>query len=281
MPDSRPNPPLAFFTYSQSSLQDYADCPRRFQLRYLDQLKWPGVETEPALENEKRQLEGQVFHRLVQQHLVGIPAERLGKLANTPDLSRWWENYLGDANLQSLKDFGNLYPELSLSAPVSGTRLMAKFDLVAVNPDGKALIYDWKTYQKRTRDEWLAARWQTRVYRSLLVQAGSHLNGGRPILPEKVEMVYWFANYPDDPARFVYTSAQFKRDWSAITRIVDEIAASGEFPMTEDDSRCRFCPYRSYCDRGVAAGDLGDIEAEAEPDEVFDINFEQIGEIEF
>ncbi len=277
MPEPRPTPP-AILTYSQSSLQDYADCPRRFQLRYLDRLKWPGVETEPALENEKRQVEGQLFHRLVQQHLVGIPAERLEKLANTPDLSRWWDAYLH--HRPELTGY-TLYPELSLSAPVGGTRLMAKFDLVAIHPDGKALIYDWKTYQKRTRDEWLAARWQTRVYRSLLVQAGSHLNGGRPILPESIEMVYWFANYPDDPARFAYTSAQFKRDWSAISRIVEEIAASGSFPMTEDDSRCRFCPYRSYCDRGVVAGDLGDIEAEAELDEVFDINFEQIGEIEF
>ncbi|MEW5828170.1 MAG: PD-(D/E)XK nuclease family protein, partial [Chloroflexota bacterium] len=94
MPDARPNRPPDLLTYSQSSLQDYADCPRRFQLRYLDRLKWPGVETEPALENEMRQLEGQVFHRLVQQHLVGIPAGRLEKLANTPNLSRWWDNYL-------------------------------------------------------------------------------------------------------------------------------------------------------------------------------------------
>ncbi|NCT22292.1 PD-(D/E)XK nuclease family protein, partial [bacterium] len=59
------------FTFSQSSLQDYADCPRRFQLRYIEQLAWPAVETEPALENERRQQEGLLFHRLAQQHLIG------------------------------------------------------------------------------------------------------------------------------------------------------------------------------------------------------------------
>ena len=82
------------FTFSQSSLQDYSDCPRRFQLRYIEQLLWPAVETEPVLENERRQQEGQHFHRMVQQHLIGLPAETLARLANSPTLSRWWGNYL-------------------------------------------------------------------------------------------------------------------------------------------------------------------------------------------
>lgn len=55
------------FTFSQSSLQDYFDCPRRFELRYIDRLNWPAVEAEPALENERRLREGTYFHRLAQQ----------------------------------------------------------------------------------------------------------------------------------------------------------------------------------------------------------------------
>ena len=265
-------------TFSQSSLQDYADCPRRFQLRYLDRLKWPGVETEPAIENEKHQIEAQIFHRLVQQYLVGIPAERLEKLANTQNLSRWWDNFLRHS-----PDFSGyaLYPELSLSAPVGGYRVMAKFDLVATHPDNNILIFDWKTHHQRTRDEWLAARWQTRVYRSLLVKAGSHLNGGHPITPEQIEMIYWFADFPLEPARFAYNSAHFERDWSALEKMVNEIISANDFPMTEDETRCRFCPYRSYCDRGVQAGNWEEAEETTVPEAIFDINFEQIGEIEF
>ena len=73
----------ASFNFSQSSLQDYFDCPRRFQLRYIEHLIWPAVETEPVLENERRQQEGQLFHRMVQQHLVGLPVEKLTRLANS------------------------------------------------------------------------------------------------------------------------------------------------------------------------------------------------------
>lgn len=265
------------FTFSQSSLQDYADCPRRFQLRYIEQLAWPAVETEPAIENERHQQEGLLFHRLVQQHLIGLPAEKLARLANTPDLRRWWENW---QDFRSLADFGSLYPELTLSAPLGQHRLLAKYDLVAVQPAKKALIFDWKTYHKRPRDEWMAARLQTRVYRALLIQAGAHLNKQTPFQPEQVEMIYWYADFPAEPARFPYTTAQYKRDWDALNRLAAEIAARREFPLTANEEKCAYCPYRSYCNRGTQAGQLDEMDVETEFESIA-VNFEQIQEIEF
>ena len=145
----------------------------------------------------------------------------------------------------------------------------------------KALIFDWKTYAKRPRDEWMALRWQTRVYRAILAQAGFHLNNDRSIEPEQIEMIYWYADFPSEPARFAYNSQQFKRDWSVIEKVVSEISSIKEFPMTDDENTCRYCMYRSYCDRGKQAGILDQNELEFQPDTTFDVNFEQIGEIEF
>jgi CRISPR/Cas system-associated exonuclease Cas4 (RecB family) len=276
-------------TLSQSSLQDYVDCAKRFQLRYLERLSYPAVESEPALENEKHQQEGEYFHRLVQQYLIGIPNEQISKLANTPNLQRWWENFLATPDFRSLtslrsalgvprKDFGSLLPEATLSAPLGNYRLVAKYDLIAIE-NGKATIYDWKTYRKRPRNEWLSARMQTRVYRALLVHAGAHLNNGKPFEPEQIEMVYWFAEFPNEPAQFSYTSAQHKRDWDMLVKLADEINSASSYPLTDDRTKCSYCPYRSYCDRGVRAGDAGDAETEMEAEELFDVNFEQIGEI--
>jgi predicted RecB family nuclease len=266
------------FTFSQSSLQDYADCPRRFQLRYIEQLHWPAVESEPVLENEHRQIEGQTFHRLVQQQLLGLPSEKLSRLANTPNLERWWQNFL----LFNLVDNDyTQFAELSLSCPINEHRLLAKYDLIAIKPGQKALILDWKTYAKRPRDEWIATRWQTRVYRALLTKAGAHLNNNVPLEPEQIEMIYWYAEFPSKPARFSYDKNQFKRDWSAIEKIVSEVSSEKGFPLTEDEKTCRFCMYRSYCERGRQAGVLDEAEAEFESDTTFDVNFEQIGEIEF
>jgi len=270
----------AQFAFSQSSLQDYADCPRRFHLRYLNKLLYPAAESEPALENERRQQEGQSFHRLAQQYLLGIPADKLERLANSPNLQRWWENFYSFRQ-KSLTGLTGLYPEITLSAPLGDFRLVAKYDLIAITEDEKIVIYDWKTYRKRPRDEWLSTRWQTRVYRALLVAAGAQLNGGRPVDPERCEMVYWFANYPDDVARFPYDGAQYKRDWDALVKLTEEIRTAASYPLTEDRQMCAYCTYRSYCDRGIQAGDLDVIEAEMEAEALFDVNFEQIGEIEF
>jgi CRISPR/Cas system-associated exonuclease Cas4 (RecB family) len=155
--------------------------------------------------------------------------------------------------------------------------LIAKYDLLVVH-EGKAVIFDWKTYHKRPRDEWMAARFQTRVYRTLLVQAGAGLNGGKPFEPENVKMVYWYANNPDEPAQFSYNLAQYKRDWDDLISLINEITHHRVFPLTEDGKKCSFCPFRSYCNRGIEPGEDADME-----DEIIeiDINFEQILEIPY
>lgn len=265
---------------SQSSLQDYVDCPRRFQLRYLERLSYPAVETEPALENEMHLREGDFFHRIVQQFLIGVPGDRAGRLANSDNLKRWWENFLDSQDRLGLGDLTGLHPEATLSAPLGDFRLLAKFDLIALREE-RAIIFDWKTYRKRPRDEWLAARMQTRVYRALLAHAGAHLNNGQAFAPGQIEMIYWFADFPKDPARFTYTPDQYNRDWDLLTKLADDIRIASSHPLTEDRAKCLFCPYRSYCERGVRAGDVDQAEAETEAEELFDVNFEQIGEIEF
>jgi predicted RecB family nuclease len=272
--------PIELTTLSQSSLQDYNDCPRRFELRHLQRLAYPAIETEPALENEKHQREGEYFHRLVQQYFIGIPAEQVGRLANTDNLQRWWENFTNATDLSGLGDLTGLRSEVTLSAPLGAFRLVAKYDLIATDGN-KFFIYDWKTYRKRPKNEFLAIRLQTRVYRALLAQAGAFLNNNKPISPEQIEMIYWFSDFPNDPARFPYAADQFKRDWDALTRFEEEIQSASSYPKTDDTTRCLYCPYRSYCNRGVRAGDALDAELETEAEELFDINFEQVGEIEF
>jgi len=269
----------ADFIFSQSSLQDYNDCPRRFRLRFIERLAWPAIESEPALENERRLRAGQEFHRLAHQHLIGLPAETLAAQADTPDLHRWWDSFTNAPDLQKLRSM-DLHPEATLSAPIGGFRLTAKYDLVAISQDGMARIYDWKTYAHRPRSETLASRWQTRVYRALLVEAGTQWNDGHPLDPEKVEMIYWLPEFPGEPVRLAYSSTQHQRDLNALEQTIGEIAVATDFPMTDDHGKCAYCPYRSYCGRGIAAGqgsgDERDVEAAS-----LDLDFEQIAEIEF
>jgi CRISPR/Cas system-associated exonuclease Cas4 (RecB family) len=262
---------------SQSSLQDYTECPRRFKLRYLDQLQYPALESEPALENERNQQEGEYFHKLVQQSLLGLEDERLGKLAHSPNLGRWWQNFV--EHRPNLEGY-TTYCEYTLTAPLGTLRLIAKYDVIALRDD-EALIVDWKTYRNRPPNERLAARWQTRVYMAVLAHSGSGLNGGQNLLPERIRMLYWFADFPTEPAIFTYGTEQLRRDWDVLLKLAEEIPSAAEYPQTEDLQKCRFCSYRSYCDRGVGAGESLDNESDTSSSERFDLNFEQIGEIAF
>jgi hypothetical protein len=95
-------------------------------------------------------------------------------------------------------------------------------------------------------------------------------------------MVYWYAEFPSNPSRFPYHTAQYKRDWDSLTGMINEIGNHRHFPLTEDEKKCSFCPYRSYCNRGLKAGMM--LEAEVGMEEVeaeFNLNFEQVTEIEF
>ena len=272
--------------FSQGSLQDFVECRRRFQLRYLERLAWPAVAVEPALENERHLQDGARFHRMVQQHVAGVPAERLSGMDLGENLDRWWQNYLryAPADLP-----GQRQAEVTLSAPLEGPgdwRLVAKLDLVVITPEGRAVILDWKTSRRRSTRAWLAQRLQTRVYPYLLVQAGADLNGGQALAPEQMEMAYWFADYPQDPERFAYDAQQFAEDGAYIRELVRRVQqldeAGGIFPLTPYTERCQFCVYRSLCDRGVQAGQLGDLEtADLLPESGFDLDldFEQVAEV--
>ena len=269
------------FQFSQASLQDYADCPRRFYLRYLRRVTWPAVEAEPVLSHERHMQRALDFHRMVHQHLLGVSETQLTAQAGEGDLRAWWDSYL-DARPADVE--GDHFPELTLSAPLAGLRLIAQYDLVVLAPDGRTLIFDWKTSRRRTSRRWLTERLQTRVYRYLLVQAGGHLREGE-IDPASVTMIYWFANFPHDPERLPYDAAQYTADETVLRQMIAEIRARShedEFALTDDEKRCRYCLYRSLCDRGQEAGDVEDLDA-AEPERggAFDLDFEQVAEVEF
>jgi hypothetical protein len=246
---------LTDFQFSQNNLQDYVDCQRRFQLRYALRQAWPAVDAEPILEKENFLRQGAIFHRLVQQHLMGLPIEKLIPPLADPDLRRWWANFR-EKGLLGLPE--KRHPEIALSIRLAGYPLVSRYDLIAIEAGKRAVIVDWKTARHRPPRRWLENRLQTRLYRYLLVRAGTHLNGGQPIPPEQVEMIYWFTNFPDEPEHLRYSSAQFQADEGYLTDLLEHIISQDDavFPLTADERPCRFCTYRTLCERGERAGTL-------------------------
>jgi CRISPR/Cas system-associated exonuclease Cas4 (RecB family) len=278
------------FQFSQSSLQDYVDCQRRFQLHSILHLDWPAVEAEPVLENERFLQLGASFHYLIRQHQLGIPVERLTASIQSTELQQWWENYLAaitpGGELAHLMHPNELrLPEVSLTTPLSHFRLVAKFDLLVIQVLGKATIIDWKTSRKRPKRQWLLDRLQTRVYQYLLTKAGNQFNHGKPISPEQIEMLYFFADFPAEPEIIEYSSEQYAIDEGYLIKLVENIEGWGDndFPLTHNDQYCHFCVYRSLCDRGIQAGSLSHADDTEELLDVFtaDFSLEQVNEVEY
>ena len=252
--------------YSAHSLQAFVDCQRRFELHYLEQLKWPAVGGESMLERERFLEAGRRFHEMIQQDLLGIPVKS-PELHSHSKIVGWWENYL---TARPAYVAGTLYPEKTLVGSITGHPLTGTYDLIAIGPDGKARIFDWKTWkrsEKHDRD-WLLGRLQTRVYRYLLVDAGAALNDGNPISPGDIQMVYWFAEHPGEPEVFEYTTEQYEDDQKYLSTKIEQISQmpAGEFELVGNDLVCCSCVYQSYCGRCGRAGAFNPEEADFMPE---------------
>lgn len=264
---------LPNFQFSQSNLQDYIDCPRRFELRHIQHLRYPSIESEPQLEREAHQRRGVAFHRLLHQYHSGVPATIISQTVMDDHLSRWWGNFLR-APLPYLPA-KQTDAEITLSVPLMAYRLVAKYDLIAQAPNGDFWILDWKTQPAPPPRETLMNKMQTVIYPYVLARAGASLNDGVAIAPKNIHMAYWYAQ-TNHIEVFDYDDSQLEDAQTRLTRLIQHIDAQQQFPMTDKHAHCGFCTYRSLCRRGKAAMGVDDVDVVLDIDEAFDLDWERL-----
>ena len=267
------------FHFSQASLQDYLACPRRFKLRYISRQPWPSQVADPEEAFELHLRQGAALHRLIQQDCLGMPRDELTRIAQDEPLSTWWKRYL-EFPLADLP--ARRLPEVELSATLDGNRVVGKFDLLAFEPGGRFVIVDWKTERYPPARDQLAARMQTVLYPLLLAEAGEDYNLGEKIEPANIEMVYWFSETPQNPQHFSYDRETHRSNRGRVESLLAEILdrEQDDFPLTGDETRCKFCTYRSLCKRGSQAGKIDPMEGVVEEiDPYFDLDFDSLPEI--
>jgi len=269
--------------FSQSNLQDYVNCHYQFYLRHIQKLSWPALLTDDALEAEKHMHNGARFHALVQQYFLGLPIESLDQVAEADpneQFQTWWRNFK-----QSIppKIKGETFPELTLITRLNGHRLVAKYDLITIDKD-QLTIYDWKTAQRLPKTTTLNARIQSRVYPFVLAREISAISP-KTWQPGQIKMVYWQAQFPDQIHTIAYNQEMFEADLAYLTYLVDEIVQLPieGFTKTPHLTFCKYCNYRSFCDKGISAGLLSELDRDLEDLDLsaFNIDLDQVEEISF
>lgn len=268
------------FVFSQNNLQDFVDCPRRFQLKYILKTAWPAPVSEPIEEHDRLIDLGSRFHMMAQRYFLGIPEEVITRHVTDEDLLAWWNAFINNPPSGMPPD---RQPEIYTSMPFAGYRLAAKIDLLAVEKGKRAVIYDWKTTHQEPRPRFLKERIQSLVYPLLVIKTGGALNDYKPFDPSQVSMVYWYPAFPDSPVSLTFDHEWVSSAEANLTRLITQIASMKMeiYPLTVDDKKCKFCRYRSLCERGISAGTMDEEEETIESESLLDINFDDIQGIAF
>jgi CRISPR/Cas system-associated exonuclease Cas4 (RecB family) len=247
MPDIKVNPDLKLprgFQFTQSKLQDFVDCERRFYLRHILGQQWPSPLAEPQDKFERAMKRGARFHQLVERHQLGIPLHLLQRtIANDAVMLDWLDRYQGI--LKEIGNFDAVHPEVSLSTHIADFPLVAKFDLIGVQGDSVIAI-DWKTGRLPDNTR-LEQRMQTVVYRYVLYK---EVSGIVDRVIKNFTLVY--ASLDNGELRQFSVDESHLAELEATIQKVIEAIQHSEFEKVESERPCRFCLYRGLCERGIS-----------------------------
>jgi CRISPR/Cas system-associated exonuclease Cas4 (RecB family) len=252
---------------SATSIRDYLDCARRFQLRHILKQPWPAAENEPLLEHERSIQRGAQFHRLLERYYLGVDAHTLSDMITDPVVRRWWQTHQSEKPVDVTAS-KQILPEKKFQAALDQYTLTAFLDLVVIGYDNIATIIDWKTTRRAPDPQEWSDSIQTLVYLYIVGEKIASLQNP-PISRKNIRMLYWFVEYPDQPVLISYSDVEHEQAKDKLRGLLQPLSdrlnheKHVEWPKTSDMRKCELCVYRSLCDRGIrpkADADFEEIE---------------------
>ena len=239
---------------SQGQLNLLERCPRQFQHTYLQQLNSP---LDPKY--QEGQTLGSRFHRLMQQHTMGLPIDSF--LQQHAQLKSWMtafseaapEIFTQKANSETFHD-----SEHYRTLQVENYLLTVIYDLLIAD-NSTAQILDWKTSPKPPNKRNLEKNWQTRLYLYVLAETSEYP-------PENISMTYWFVQSEGKPQniKFNYNSAAHEQTAKKLNQLLSKLTDwleryqhKEQFPQVSlSNSSCELCNFTTRCDRLITPNNI-------------------------
>lgn len=235
---------------SQGQLTLLEICPRKFQHIFLEQLGFP-----IAPEQQERLNWGDRFHRLMQQRELGLPIQNLAPVDQPVQHSV--EAFVQAASEVFQTEVNtDRQSEHRRTLHFQGYLLTVIYDLVILS-EQQAQILDWKTYPRPQQSQWLAQRWQTRLYPFVMAETSRYQ-------PDQISMTYWFIQAVSDPLpepesyRFTYSAALHQQTSQTLAALLSQLTqwlhryeAGESLPQAvESAGHCDTCSFALRCQRG-------------------------------
>lgn len=238
------------FQFTQSKLQDFLDCPRRFYLKYIEGQRWPAPVTEPQELFEAKSARGKQMHQIIEQHLLGIPLQAVEQQIAEGDaiLQDWFAEY--QTQYKAIADMPRRYAEISLSTTLQDHPLLAKFDALLIDDQHNVTAIDWKT-GPLPKPEQLEKRMQTVLYLVVLYHASAAVAGQQP----NSYTLQYISLETGETQRFTVNAHSVYNLEMQLLDVI-QLILSSNFDKAESELPCRFCVYRGLCARGTAIAAL-------------------------
>ena len=226
------------FFYSQNSIKNFLECPKKFKYRYLEGISWKNSD-----ELIKQSLkDGEDFHILAERYFLGMDEDFYYKDINK--LSKW----MMDLKKNFPKNKNNSYlGEYEIRQKKNGINLMARYDLISFKSTGEIEIYDWKTNKDKFHPNFGSNSLQTKIYLFLLTE-NLNLFSINYFKFKNISMTYWQTNFPDSPLRISYSSQMHEENKIYLKNLIKEINSYDFSKFEQSDKKaCKFCEFMSIC----------------------------------
>jgi hypothetical protein len=225
---------------SASLLNDWERCRRKFELKALQQRRWPS----PPSNNFEL---GTSVHKLMEFEARGLPLARLLSGSSRQNIAQYWTLLAQHPMAQwpvIASEWRFVLPVFDESGRLL-SRIEGQIDRIAQDPNGTLWVLDWKTGTRPPRAP--AEDWQTIIYLLAATDAAIELLG-HALPPEQVCFAYLHAQAHD----VVVTTLPHHPQQHALyhTRLRQTVAAicTTATPFTLPPA-CpdAYCPYRAIC----------------------------------